>query len=106
MAVRLGLLLVCLPTALAVNAFLIWASGLRQEGLVVYLETLPPGKLLEIIRRVPPSIRAAGICDVLSIATGCRDWQFAEQQSQNPAGMQLIPYVYNAAQAILQGALG
>jgi glycerol-1-phosphate dehydrogenase [NAD(P)+] len=108
MAVKLGLPLVCLPTALSVDAFLTWSSGVRQEGCVVYRETMPPGTLLvdlEVIRRAPPSIRAAGICDVLSIATGCWDWKFAEQQGQNPPGMQFIPYVYDVAQAILQGVL-
>lgn len=107
-AVKLGLPLVCLPTALSVDAFLTWASGVRQQGCVVYLETTQPGRLLldlEVIRRAPTSIRAAGICDVLSIATGCWDWKFAEQQGRNPADMQFIPYVYNTAQAILQGAL-
>lgn len=108
LAAHLDLPLVCLPTALSVDAFLTWASGVRQEGCVRYLETRPPDRLIldfDIIAAAPAPLRAAGICDVLSIATGCWDWQFAESKGQNPAGMHFIPYVAQAAQAILQGAL-
>lgn len=108
MGIQLNLPVICLPTALSVDAFFTWASGIRREGCVVYIETKPPENLiidLEVIRAAPPSIRAAGICDVLSIATGCWDWQFAHQQNLNPPGMEFIPYVYEAAQAILQGVL-
>jgi glycerol-1-phosphate dehydrogenase [NAD(P)+] len=107
-AVQLDRPLVCLPTALSVDAFLTWASGYRRDGCVAYLETRPPDRLLvdfDVLAAAPPAIRAAGICDVLSIATGCWDWQFAEERGRNPAGMHLISYVYDAAQAILAGAL-
>lgn len=100
--------LVSLPTVLSVDAFLTWASGYRQDGCVRYVETKPPDKVivdLDVLAAAPVSIRAAGICDVLSIATGAWDWQFADEQGQNPAGMEFIPYVCSAAQAILQGAL-
>ena len=103
-----GLPLVCLPTALSVDAFLTWASGIRQEDGVVYIETKPPDRLvvdMDIIASAPPAMRAAGICDVLSIATGCWDWKFAEERGKNPAGMAFVPYVAEMAQAILQGGL-
>jgi glycerol-1-phosphate dehydrogenase [NAD(P)+] len=108
MAAKLNLPLVCLPTALSVDAFFTWASGIRKDGCVLYLETKPPEILcidLEVIHAAPFSIRSAGICDVLSIATGCWDWRFAHQQGMNPPGMEFIPYVYESAQAILLGAL-
>lgn len=108
LAARTALPLVCLPTALSVDAFFTWASGIRENGCVKYIETKPPDKViidLSVIAAAPPSIRAAGICDVLSISTGCWDWQYAEGQSQNPPGMQFIPWVYANAQSILQGAL-
>lgn len=107
-AVRLDLPLVCLPTALSVDAFLTWASGYRRDGCVYYLETRPPDRLIvdfDVLAAAPPAIRAAGICDVLSIATGCWDWRFADERGQNPPNMSFIPYIYDAAQAILQGAL-
>ena len=108
LAVKLNKPLVCLPTALSVDAFLTWASGYRQDGCVYYLETKPPDYLIidfDILAAAPSSIRAAGICDVLSIATGSWDWQFAHDQGKNPPDMPFIPYVYEVAQAILQGAL-
>jgi len=59
----------------------------------------------EVLTSAPTQIRAAGICDVLSIATGSWDWQFAEQKGMNEPDMAYIPYVAQAAQAILNGVL-
>ncbi len=107
-AAQKGLELVCVPTALSVDAFLTSASGVRVQGCVRYLETKPPDRLivdLEAIAAAPPAIRAAGVCDVFSIATGRWDWKFAEEHAKNPPGMEYISYIDQAAVAILQGAL-
>jgi glycerol-1-phosphate dehydrogenase [NAD(P)+] len=107
-AARSGLPLICVPTALSVDAFLTWASGVRQGGCVVYVETKPPDRLVidwAVLRVAPPSIRAAAICDVLAIATGSWDWRFAEAKGRNPPEMAYVPWVDRAAAAILQGAL-
>lgn len=108
LAHKLNLPLVVLPTALSVDAFLTWASGIRRDGCVHYIETTAPGQLildLEAIARAPVSVRAAGITDVLSIATGSWDWLFAHEQRRNPPGMAFVPWVYANAQSIYQGAL-
>ncbi|MBN1665647.1 MAG: iron-containing alcohol dehydrogenase [Anaerolineales bacterium] len=100
--------LVGIPTALSVDAFLTWASGVRVGGCVQYLETKPPERLiidLDVLAAAPAAIRAAGICDVLSIATGLWDWEYAAEKGQNPEGMELIPWAADAALAILDGAL-
>jgi len=97
-----------LPTALSVDAFFTWASGVRHEGCVQYIETKPPDRLIidvDVLAVAPEAIRAAGICDVLSIATGLWDWEYAAEKGKNPEGMELIPWVADAAQAILDGAL-
>lgn len=97
-----------LPTALSVDAFVTWASGYRDKGCVYYTETKPPDQLIidfEVIAAGPPTIRAAGITDVMSIATGSWDWKFAEEQGKNKPETAFIPYAYDAAQAILQGVL-
>ncbi|MCL4827841.1 MAG: iron-containing alcohol dehydrogenase, partial [Caldilinea sp.] len=63
--------LICLPTALSVDAFFTWTSGVRSDGCVRYLVTRPPDLVLldyAVLAAAPPSIRAAGMCDVLSIA--------------------------------------
>lgn len=99
---------VSVPTALSVDAFLTWAAGIREDGCVRYLVTGPPERLIvdwELIAKGPASIRAAGICDVLSIATGRWDWNYAEERGANPPGMNWIDYVDRAAAAILEGAL-
>jgi len=107
-AMRQRLPMVCLPTALSVDAYLTWASGVREQGGVRYIETKAPETLildLDVIAAAPASIRAAGLCDVLSIATGKWDWGFASGQGRNTPGMEFIPYIEQAASAILQGAL-
>jgi len=104
----LGLHLSHLPTALSVDAFLTWASGVRHQGCVQYIETKTPDRLvvdMDVLAVAPKNIRSAGICDVLSIATGLWDWEFAAEKGMNPEGMELIPWVADAAQAILDGAL-
>jgi glycerol-1-phosphate dehydrogenase [NAD(P)+] len=108
MAARLALPLVMLPTALSVDAFLTSASGIRRDGCVYYIETKPPESLildLDVVAAAPEWIGAAGITDVLSIATGCWDWKFAHEQGKNPPGMEFVPWVYDNAQSILNGAL-
>ena len=105
---KLNLPMTCLPTALSVDAFLTAASGIRRDGCVFYIDTKVPENLMvdfEVIGKAPSPIRAAGITDVLSIATGAWDWKFAHEQRKNPAGMEFIAWVYNNAQSILSGAL-
>ncbi|GJQ37257.1 MAG: hypothetical protein JETCAE01_32670 [Anaerolineaceae bacterium] len=107
-ASKLNLPLVILPTALSVDAFITAASGIRKDGCVYYIETKVPERLIldfETIAKAPASIRAAGITDVMSIATGAWDWKFAHEQGKNPAGMEFIPWVYDNAQSILNGVL-
>lgn len=107
-AAKLDLPLVVVPTALSVDAFFTAASGVRQAGCVYYLPTRVADTILldlEVIAAAPAWIRAAGITDVLSIATGSWDWQFAHERRQNPPGMEFIPWVYDNAQSILRGVL-
>jgi len=108
LAAKLRLPLTVLPTALSVDAFLTAASGIRRDGCVSYIETKVPEQLildLDVIAAAPAHIRAAGITDVMSIATGSWDWKFAHEQGQNPPGMEFIPWVYDNAQSILDGVL-
>lgn len=108
LATRYNLPLVCLPTALTVDAFLTWASGVRRDGCVYYIETKPPDRLIidfEVLGNAPAPLRAAGICDVLSIATGLWDWRYAHEHRKNPPHAPYIAYVDQIAQGILQGAL-
>ena len=97
-----------IPTALSVDAFITAASGIRRDGCVYYIETKPPEDLildLDVIAAGPESIRAAGITDVMSIATGSWDWKFAHERGKNPPGMEFIPWVYENARVILGAVL-
>jgi glycerol-1-phosphate dehydrogenase [NAD(P)+] len=108
LAAKHGLPLICLPTVLSVDAFLTWASGVRHDGCVTYIETKPPERLIidfAVLAAAPVAVRAAGMCDVLSIATGLWDWRYAHDRGKNPPNMSYIPYVETIAQGILQGAL-
>ncbi len=107
-ASRRSLELVCVPTALSVDAYFTWASGYREEGCVRYLETRPPDLVildLDLLAAAPPAVRAAGLCDVLSIATGCFDWRYAEDRGRNPAGQRYLDWAARVAQALLDEAL-
>lgn len=108
-AKELDLPLICVPTALSVDAFFTAWSGVRRDGCVRYIETLPPEIVLldlNVIASAPPHVRAAGIIDVLSIATGCWDWDLAERRGKNPAGQRYDPAIAAVARSILNIALG
>jgi glycerol-1-phosphate dehydrogenase [NAD(P)+] len=107
-ACQLAIPLVCIPTALSVDAFLTPASGIRRDGCVYYIPTKAPDTLvldLHVIAQAPAPIRAAGITDVLSIATGAWDWQFAHDHGKNPPHMPFVPWAYDMAQHILRTSI-
>jgi glycerol-1-phosphate dehydrogenase [NAD(P)+] len=102
---RHGLPLIAVPTALSVDAHLTPASGIRRDGCVFYLETGAPSQLLvdwEVIAAAPSWVRAAGLGDVLSIATGLWDWRYAEDRGENRTRQEWIPYAAELAQVILE----
>lgn len=107
-AAKTRLPLVSIPTAISVDAFLTWASGYREDGCVKYIETRPPDAVLvdlEIIAAGPTTLRAAGITDVLSIATGRFDWKFAHDRGENPEGMAYDDSVDGMIKSILHAAV-
>lgn len=108
LAVKKNIPLVCIPTAISVDAFVTWASGIRVQGGVKYIETTIPSELivdLQVIADAPPHIRAAGLCDVLSIATGLWDWKFAQERGMNSPETAYDGNVANIAQGILNMSL-
>lgn len=100
--------LVCLPTALSADAFLSPLSAVRHDGCIEYVETRPPDRVVidfDFLAGAPEHLRAAGICDLLSIATALWDWEYAEECEENTEGMELVPWAADAAMSLLQGAL-
>lgn len=107
-ASRTGAPLVSIPTAISVDAFLTWASGHREDGCVRYVETGPPEGIfidLDVIAAAPVSIRAAGITDVLSIATGRHDWRLAHEAGRNSPHMAYDGAIDRIAERILDASL-
>jgi glycerol-1-phosphate dehydrogenase [NAD(P)+] len=105
---RRGLPLVVIPTALSVDAHLTWACGVRRDGCVAYLETGPAQTLYAdyaLLGAAPAHVRAAGVCDLLSIATGLWDWRLAEQRGKNPPAQRYLPWAAAQAQGILDATL-
>jgi glycerol-1-phosphate dehydrogenase [NAD(P)+] len=108
LAVKKDIPLIGIPTAVSVDAFMTWASGIRVEGGVRYIETTIPSELivdLHVIADAPPRIRSAGLCDVLSIATGLWDWKFAQQRGATTPETVYDASIANVAQAILDMSL-
>jgi glycerol-1-phosphate dehydrogenase [NAD(P)+] len=104
-AKELDLPLICVPTALSVDAFFTPSSGVRRDGCVRYIETLPPEIALidlDVVAAAPPAVRAAGIIDVLSIATGSFDWKLGEERGKNPPNERYDPGIARIAQGLLQ----
>lgn len=100
--------LVSIPTAISVDAFLTWASGYRKDGCVYYDETKIPDQLIvdfDMIGAGPDFIRAAGITDVLSIATGSTDWAYAHKLGKNPDHTPYDAHVEATAQSILDAVI-
>lgn len=82
-----------IPTALSVDTFRTPASGIRCNGCGYYIPTKAPDTLilvLTLMAQAPAPIRAVGITDVLSIATGAWDWQYAHEHGQNPTHMSFV----------------
>lgn len=99
---------VSLPTAMTVDAFFTWASGVREDGCVRYIETGPPERVvidLDVLGQAPGSLRAAGICDLLSIATGSWDWRYARDSDQLDSATAYQTWVDKMAMSILDAAI-
>ncbi len=103
-----GLSLVCVPTALSVDAFLTPASGIRRDGCVFYLETGAPNMVIldyEVLAAAPSWVRAAGLGDVLSIATGLWDWEFAQREDHQAPGQEYQAWAAGIARHLLDEAI-
>ena len=68
----------------------------------------PPDEIifdLDVLAAAPQRVRAAGLCDVLSIATGLADWRLAEKAGKQATAHRFDPMVEGMAGAILQAAI-
>ena len=97
---RAGLRLVCVPTAVTVDAFVTPPAGVRFDDeaaageatstSVRYVGHATPDPLIadwDLIRTAPAHLNVAGVGDILSIHTATWDWELAIQadRSEFPA---------------------
>ncbi len=91
------------PTIISVDAFLVKETALRQGGVVHYIETKKPDRLVidhDLILSAPPHMNAAGWGDVFSIYTACFDWRLSGEQGADTYN----PHIAQQALALLQQA--
>lgn len=75
-----GLRLVTVPTILSVDAFVTPAAAIRKNHQVEYVGTASPDPLVidyDLLRTAPAELNIAGVGDLVSNHTACRDWEIA-----------------------------
>jgi glycerol-1-phosphate dehydrogenase [NAD(P)+] len=107
-ALRRGLPLVGVPTALSTDAPLTPASGVRRDGCVFYIPTGAPDLLYidwDLIASAPPFVRASGFAEMMAITVGLWDWRFAETAGMNPADQRHLRYCDEVMRALHEESL-
>lgn len=77
---RKGIRLVTIPTILSVDAFVTPAAAIRKNHQVEYVGAASPDPLVidyDLLRLAPNELNIAGVGDLLSNHTACRDWEIA-----------------------------
>src|SRR3989338_2522474 len=72
--------IVCIPTIISSDAFLVDCTGLRENGCVTYVPSKLANKVIldwEILKNTPARFHLSGCGDVLSIYTALFDWKYA-----------------------------
>lgn len=79
LAIKWGLEIICIPTIISSDAFLVDCTGLREHGCVTYLPSKKADKIIldwSILKNIPKKYHIVGCSDVLSIFTGLEDWKY------------------------------
>ncbi len=100
--------LVVIPTAISSDKPFTPSSTVIENNLPNDVITGPAEEVvidMNLIQQAPARQRAAGIVDVLSIATALRDWAYADQKKQTTPETAMVPWATSvgaglAAQAI------
>lgn len=78
-----GLEIICIPTIISSDAFLVDCTGLRENGCVTYVSSKRADRVLldwELLQKAPLKYHLSGCGDVLSIYTGLYDWEYVDKQ--------------------------
>ncbi|MBU0999990.1 iron-containing alcohol dehydrogenase [Patescibacteria group bacterium] len=82
LASRWGLKIICIPTIISSDAFLVDCTGIRENGCVTYVPSKKADRILldwELLKKVPLKYHLSGCGDVLSIYTGVYDWKYVNK---------------------------
>jgi glycerol-1-phosphate dehydrogenase [NAD(P)+] len=87
LAFRAGRRLRLVPTIISTDAFATEAAGVRLEGARVrYVGHAHAEQILvdfQLLRDSPRALTRAGVGDILSCHTGCRDWEIAVEDGRS-----------------------
>lgn len=86
LAWKSGRRLVTVPTILSVDAFVTPAAAVRRNRQVEYVGEASPDPLVidyELLRTAPNELNIAGVGDLVSIHTACRDWEIAGEAGRS-----------------------
>ena len=101
-----GLEIICVPTIISSDAFLVDCTGLRENGCVTYIPSKKADRVLldwKLLKKTPLKYHLSGCGDVLSIYTGVHDWQYANKQGIVSPDESYSQSVAVMAKGILEG---
>lgn len=78
-----GLKIICIPTIISSDAFLVNCTGLRENGCVTYVPSKRADRVLldwGLLKKVSLKYHLSGCGDILSIYTGVYDWKYANKR--------------------------
>ena len=104
LAQKWGLEIICIPTIISSNAFLVDCTGLRENGCVTYVPSKRADKVFldwKLLQKVPLRYHLSGCGDILSIYTGLYDWKYANKKSVARNDELYSPSVATIAKGIL-----
>lgn len=108
LAHRWKLEIVCIPTIISSDAFLVDSTGLRENGCVAYIPSKAADRVLldwTLLKQAPLKYHLSGCGDVLSIYTGLYDWACANKHGIASPDESYYRPVGLMANGILKGLL-
>lgn len=107
-ASRWGLKIVCIPTILSSDAFLVDCTGIRENGCVQYVKSKKADTVLldvNLLNKAPLKYHLSGCGDILSIYTGVYDWYLANKNRKAKADEKYSPAIASMAESILESLI-
>lgn len=103
-----NLSVICIPTLISTDAFLVDCTGIRKSGCVRYLQSRKAQKVIidyQLLSQLTNQLFSVGCGDVLSIYTGVFDWQYAQAQDKLASDEPFREDIAQVAQSILKGLI-